>query len=196
MITIRPEEPADFAAVREIIEGAFGQTSEASIVDALRLACSNSVSLVAVEDGTILGHIFFSPAFVIGGQEITQGMGLAPMAVVPGRQRQGIGSKLVLAPDGWVALLGLVPLLLGISKLTTLRRHTAIGIADADEHQIHYKEHIADRRLHSRILSVAAVTIANGGDNLGVYIPLFAGTRMELQSTLWYSRVRVARGRS
>mgnify|MGYP001139491531 CR=1 FL=1 len=97
MITIRPEQPDDIAAVRTINEAAFGDTAEASTVDTLRNACPDAVSLVAVEDDTILGHIFFTPVHVSGGSGAVQGMGLAPMAVLPERQRQGIGSLLVQA---------------------------------------------------------------------------------------------------
>lgn len=97
MITVRPEHPDDIAAVRAINEKAFGQLTEASIVDSLRNACPDAVSLVAVENDRILGHIFFSPVFVSGGHKVTQGMGLAPVAVLPERQRQGIGSMLVQA---------------------------------------------------------------------------------------------------
>jgi len=97
MVTIRPEQPGDVAAVRQINETAFGQPTEASIVDALRDACPDVVSLVAVEGDQILGHIFFSPVTVDCGQAVTRGMGLAPMAVLPERQRQGIGSMLVRA---------------------------------------------------------------------------------------------------
>ena len=100
MITIRPEQPDDIAAVRAINEAAFGDTAEATIVDSLRDACADAVSLVAVEDDRILGHIFFTPAYVIGGHGSTQGMGLAPMAVLPERQRKGIGSMLVQAGIG------------------------------------------------------------------------------------------------
>jgi len=97
MITIRPERPDDIAAVRTINEAAFGEPTEANIVDSLRNACPDAVSLVAVEDDEILGHIFFSPVSVSGEHEVPRGMGLAPMAVLPERQRQGIGSLLVRA---------------------------------------------------------------------------------------------------
>ena len=97
MIAIRPEQPADVAAVRNINEIAFGQPAEASLVDSLRDACPDAVSLVAVEGDNVLGHIFFSPISVAGGQADAQAMGLAPMAVLPERQRQGIGSMLVRA---------------------------------------------------------------------------------------------------
>ena len=97
MITIRPEQPDDIAAIRAINEAAFGEPTEATIVDSLRNACPDAVSLVAVEDDRILGHIFFSPVFAAGEHGVIQGMGLAPMAVLPERQRQGIGSMLVHA---------------------------------------------------------------------------------------------------
>ncbi len=97
MTTIRSEQTDDIAAVHAINEAAFGEAAEATIVDSLRSACPDAVSLVAVEDDKILGHIFFSPVSVSGEHEMVQGMGLAPMAVLPERQRQGIGSMLVQA---------------------------------------------------------------------------------------------------
>ena len=97
MIAIRPEQPDDIPSVRVLNETAFGQPDEAGIVDSIRTACSDAVSLVATDDGQVVGHIFFSPVFVSGESGTVQGMGLAPMAVLPKRQRQGIGSLLVQA---------------------------------------------------------------------------------------------------
>lgn len=97
MIEIRPEEPGDIAAIHAINKNAFGQPTEADLVDLLRVACPDAVSLVAVEDDQVLGHIFFSPVTITAETGATQGMGLAPMAVVPERQRHGIGSRLVEA---------------------------------------------------------------------------------------------------
>lgn len=94
---MRPEQPDDIAEVRAINETAFGGPAEAAIVDSLRKACPDAISLVAVEDNRVLGHIIFSPVVVSSGSEATQGMGLGPMAVLPERQRQGIGSLLVQA---------------------------------------------------------------------------------------------------
>jgi len=93
--TIRPERPEDFSQIRHVNEMAFGQPAEADLVEKLRQACGDALSLVA-EDGAIVGHILFTPVVVedeTGKQCI--GMGLAPMAVRPDRQRQGIGSQLV-----------------------------------------------------------------------------------------------------
>lgn len=95
MVTIRQEKPDDIGAVRVVNEAAFGEPAEARIVDSVRVACPDAVSLVAVDDDRIVGHIFFSPVVLSGASGTPQGMGLAPMAVLPERQRQGIGSLLV-----------------------------------------------------------------------------------------------------
>ena len=95
MITIRPERPEDAAGVRHVNEAAFGQPAEAGIVDKLRHTCADSLSLVAAEDDAIRGHILFTPVTIEGAVRRVVGMGLGPMAVVPNRQQQGIGSQLV-----------------------------------------------------------------------------------------------------
>ncbi len=81
--------------MRVINEQAFEQPAEANIVDKVRRACPDSLSLVAEDGKDVVGHIFFSPVVVeTSGRRVT-GMGLAPMAVLPDRQRQGIGTRLV-----------------------------------------------------------------------------------------------------
>ena len=95
---IRVEQPEDVAAVRRVNEIAFGRPQEADVVDRLRQANIPFLSLVAEDGGAVVGHILFTPAIVDGGgRHVGQrvaGMGLAPLAVVPDRQRQGIGSSL------------------------------------------------------------------------------------------------------
>ena len=95
MISIREERPEDIPAVRQINALAFGRPEEANLVDTLRRASGDVLSLVAVDRNEIVGHILFSPVSVDGRDGMVCGMGLAPMAVLPGRQRQGIGSVLV-----------------------------------------------------------------------------------------------------
>lgn len=94
---VRDETPADRAHVRRVNEAAFGAPQEADLVDALRAEGVATVSLVAEEDGEIVGHILFSPVTVEGAGTPPLGLGLAPMAVIPSRQRQGIGSRLARA---------------------------------------------------------------------------------------------------
>ena len=94
---IRPEKPDDIASIREINEQAFESTKEAQLIDKLRQACVEHLSLVADDNGTVVGHIMFTPVILSDELRSLQGMGLAPMAVLPSRQRQGIGSQLVEA---------------------------------------------------------------------------------------------------
>ena len=96
MIIIRIEKPEDVLQVRKINVQAFDTPAEANIVDTLRQSCHNSLSLMADDGNCPVGHILFSPAVINSseGRRI-EGMGLAPMAVLPDRQQQGIGSQLV-----------------------------------------------------------------------------------------------------
>lgn len=95
MLTIRPEAREDGPAVREVNERAFQRAAEADLTDALRRTVRPHLSLVAEEGGRIVGHIFFSPVEIDPGGDAVAVMALAPMAVIPERQRQGIGSALV-----------------------------------------------------------------------------------------------------
>jgi putative acetyltransferase len=96
-IKIRKETLQDIDAIRAINERAFGQFQEANIVDRLRANCEGLVSLVALHDDKIIGHILFSPVTIEGTFGVLKGMGLAPMAVLPESQRKGVGSELVQA---------------------------------------------------------------------------------------------------
>jgi putative acetyltransferase len=93
VIVVRPEAAEDEAAIREVNEAAFGGPEEASLVDRLRSACGGYASFVAVDEGAVVGHILFTPITLAGATP--GGMGLAPMAVPPARQGQGIGSQMV-----------------------------------------------------------------------------------------------------
>jgi len=97
MIAVRREQPQDVPAVRLINERAFGQPQEANIVDKLRAACPGLLSLVAEQEGQVVGHILFSPTTIEGPHGVLKGMGLAPVAVMPECQRQGVGSQLIRA---------------------------------------------------------------------------------------------------
>lgn len=93
---IRPEEEKDIPAVYSVNAAAFGTSVEADLVDALRRRARPLISLVAEHSNAILGHIMFSPVSLTGHPDLKL-MGLAPMAVAPAHQRQGIGSALVRA---------------------------------------------------------------------------------------------------
>ena len=95
MSVIRREQQQDIPEIRQVNRLAFGQEQEASIVDKLRENCNSVLSLVALTDGKVVGHILFSPAVIEGEHGKLVGSGLAPLAVLPEYQRKGIGSQLV-----------------------------------------------------------------------------------------------------
>jgi putative acetyltransferase len=97
LLIVRRERPEDIAAVRRVNECAFARPDEANLVDTLRMGSKVTLSLVAVEDGQIVGHILFSPVTIESGDRTFPAAGLGPMAVLPERQRRGIGSQLVKA---------------------------------------------------------------------------------------------------
>jgi len=92
---VRPERPEDIPAIRIVIEQAFGRPAEADLVDALRQNGKAAISLVAEDEGRIVGHIFFSSVTIQLKETGLTGIGLAPLAVIPERQNQRIGSTLV-----------------------------------------------------------------------------------------------------
>jgi putative acetyltransferase len=95
MITIRAETSKDIVAIRHVVEMAFGQASEARLVEALRQADALNISLVAVEKEKIVGHIAFSTVLIESLHATANIVALAPLAVLPAHQRRGIGSELV-----------------------------------------------------------------------------------------------------
>lgn len=96
-IEIRSEAPADRAAVAAVNERAFGRPAEAALVAALRASVRPFLSLVAESEGTVVGHILFTPVRVEGSGEPFAAVALAPVAVDPEYQNRGIGSRLVRA---------------------------------------------------------------------------------------------------
>ena len=97
MTTVRPEQPSDHAAIEAVNRQAFGQDAEAHLVTKLREADRHdpALSLVAVRDGEVVGHILFSQILIETDGGNVAAMALAPMAVLPDYQGQRIGSALV-----------------------------------------------------------------------------------------------------
>jgi putative acetyltransferase len=102
---IRPESPADIAFIRDVHQQAFGGGQEAMVVDALRSDGSAILSLVAEDGDRIAGHVTFSRM-----DAPFPALGLAPVGVLPARQRTGIGSALIrhgiasATEEGWEAI--------------------------------------------------------------------------------------------
>lgn len=93
-LVIRPETPADRSAIFDVVRRAFGKQDEALLVDRLRDGGWLRLSLVAEDEGQLVGHLLFSELAIVGETGTLAGLALAPLAVIPERQSQGIGSQL------------------------------------------------------------------------------------------------------
>jgi len=92
---IRDEQSTDHSAIASVHRAAFGGDYEAELVEALRRDALVLVSLVCVEDETVVGHVMLSKLRLqVAGRDIAA-TSLAPLAVAPGFQRKGYGSWLV-----------------------------------------------------------------------------------------------------
>ena len=94
-LTIRAARDGDREAIRWLCEEAFGQPDEGKLVDALVADGDDVLELVAEKDGQIVGHVLFSTLMVESQNRSYSAVALAPLAVSPTVQKQGIGSALV-----------------------------------------------------------------------------------------------------
>lgn len=101
-IKIRHETPNDVSAIEAVTIAAFANAPHTShteqfIVRALRAADKLALSLVAEERGHVIGHVALSPVTIAdgNGQQTEGWYGLGPISVLPERQGQGIGSRLM-----------------------------------------------------------------------------------------------------
>jgi putative acetyltransferase len=105
MIQFREENPSDRSAIFEVVSAAFSQQDEAQLVDALRAAGDVVISLLAEDDGEIVGHVLLSRMIAS-----FPALALAPVSVIPTRQREEIGSALIeravlrARSEGWDAI--------------------------------------------------------------------------------------------
>jgi putative acetyltransferase len=105
MVEIRDEMERDWKAIHQVVSAAFGQTAEANLVAALRATGDSVLSLVAEENTQLVGHVMLSK---MGAP--FPALALAPVSVIPARQRLGIGSALIrkalsrAREDGWAAI--------------------------------------------------------------------------------------------
>lgn len=99
-LLIRPEQAADIAAIEQVVHAAFlteiySNQTEYLLVNALRKAQALTIALVAEYQQQIIGYIAFSKVMI--DEEDHGWYGLAPLAVDPSWQNQGVGSALVNA---------------------------------------------------------------------------------------------------
>ncbi len=108
-MTIRQETPADFDATCALVKAAFETAehtdgNEHNLVGKLRKSAAfiPELSLLAEEDGALLGHILLTRAKV-GSCEV---LALAPLSVAPAAQKRGVGTALMRQAHARAAALG------------------------------------------------------------------------------------------
>lgn len=94
---IRPELDKDFKEIRSITQRAFNNEEEPDLIEAIRESeyYINDLSLVAEKAGKVVGYIMFSRIRVVGDNDGTDVLSLAPMAIDPDMQNRGIGTELL-----------------------------------------------------------------------------------------------------
>lgn len=97
MTSLCSENNHHIAGIQEVVKAAFGQINEARLIELIRNSPNfiRELSIVATEDGKALGHILFSPIVLETKEQMIPALALAPLAVIPARQREGIGRQLV-----------------------------------------------------------------------------------------------------
>lgn len=114
MVEIREEAEGDAPAIRIVQGRAFAEEDEARVVEMLRASGRVVLSLVAVGDDEVVGHVLFSPVTVESSPPGSRWAALGPIGVLPEHQGRGVGSLLVreglarCRAQGWdgVVLLG------------------------------------------------------------------------------------------
>lgn len=99
MIHIRPENNADIPRIYQVTELAFRQNNESELINKVRSseAFIPGLSLVAVLNEQIIGHILFSKIHIQTAKGPKEVLSLAPMAVIPDHQQKGVGGQLIRA---------------------------------------------------------------------------------------------------
>ena len=166
MISIRDETPSDQDDIRDLVCRAFSCDDEAKLVDSLRADHDLELSLVALDNGDIIGHIAFSTMTVSGDGHDIRALALAPVAISPARQREGVGSALIRQ---------------GLAKAASVRAEMVFVLGDPD-----YYSRFGFTREYAKPFACAyagpyfqaclldkAMNLPNEGK--AVYAPAFAG---------------------
>lgn len=136
MIIIRPEEAEHAAGVYRVEEKAFKRPAEADLCASLRKRRAVALSLVALEEGEVVGHILFSAVNIRGDGGDVPVIGLGPVAVLPECQNQGIGSRLIRAGLEEIRQLGHS----AVVVLGDPRYYTRFGFGPASRYGVSFQD--------------------------------------------------------
>jgi len=101
-LTLRAQQQDDLPGICALNQQAFTEHGETAAFDTFRAERDDILSLVAVDNRKLVGHILFSPVTLELQDKTLQAMGLAQLAIAPNRQREGIGKRLVSEGIEWL----------------------------------------------------------------------------------------------
>ena len=87
----------------------------------------------------------------------------------------------LIVPDAWIGLLGLLPIAIGISNLMSREEEGSVqtvSVLNSSDEPQHRNQSLWATIRDRQTYRVSAVTIANGGNNIGIYVPLFASSNL------------------
>ena len=131
--SIRPEQPDDIDAIAELHRAAFSGRAEAELVDAVRRSAFfvPALSLVADLNGQVVGHVLLSRVdLVTEAGDHAPFLALAPVAVAPMHQNNGVGTLLMRAATALAQARGEEA---GIAVLGSPDFYGRFGFVDAAE---------------------------------------------------------------
>lgn len=86
----------------------------------------------------------------------------------------------LIVPKAWIGILGLVPIVIGIHQLVNREKEeNEVQVVSGEFNYSKTDNSVVSALasfLSSQTYKVAAITFANGGDNIGIYVPLFASS--------------------
>jgi cadmium resistance protein CadD (predicted permease) len=134
------------------------------MIDILGLVAIGVAAFVAtnIDDIFILMMFFSSLTFPVRQVILGQFMGIGLLIVI-----SALGSLITLViPTYVIGLMGIAPMAIGIKNLIEIRKKNKSPSRQVVENK--------KNKSSLSFLEVAAVTLSNGGDNIGVYVPLFS----------------------
>lgn len=93
-IILRPEQESDRVEVLEVVRRAFNRAEESALVELIRKRGNARLATVADDAGILVGYVLASPLMLDPQHSLTC-LAIAPVAVIPERQGEGIGSRLM-----------------------------------------------------------------------------------------------------
>lgn len=140
------------------------------------IAGITSFSATNIDDIIVLMFFFAQVNATFRVRHIIVGQYLGFIAIIIASLLGFFGGLIV--PRAWIGLLGLVPIIIGISKLLKLNQQEEVqAVSDVNQASTS-RTSIITQLLSPQTFNVAAVTFANGGDNIGIYVPLFASSNL------------------